>query len=194
MPQDLCIEFVNADVVLDRVKPDSEASYADLVGWSLRSGLIPGMVASQLQREAQKRPGQAREVFDRAVQWRQAFHGVLSASIRRKRPPEAALAILNEAIAAAAAHRRLDFAPSGFAWTWDGDSDFLEQLLWPIVGAAAELLTSTRLRFVRECAAVGCGRLFLDSTKNHSRRWCDMKRCGNRAKVRRLRARRRNAG
>ena len=43
---------------------------------------------------------------------------------------------------------------------------------------------------VRECGASDCAWLFLDTSKNHHRRWCDMTRCGNRAKVRRFYARR----
>jgi len=39
------------------------------------------------------------------------------------------------------------------------------------------------------CAADDCAWVFLDTSKNHSRRWCDMKACGNRAKARRFNAR-----
>ncbi|MGW5559426.1 CGNR zinc finger domain-containing protein [Micromonospora sp. NPDC003944] len=40
----------------------------------------------------------------------------------------------------------------------------------------------------------GCGWLFLDSTRNHSRRWCDPLDCGNRARVRAYVQRHRRAG
>ena len=60
--------------------------------------------------------------------------------------------------------------------------------------SAAELLTSPDLPLVRECAGYDCGWLFMDTTKNRSRRWCDMATCGNRAKGRRHYERRRAAG
>ncbi|HEV2391667.1 MAG TPA: CGNR zinc finger domain-containing protein [Verrucomicrobiae bacterium] len=41
---------------------------------------------------------------------------------------------------------------------------------------------------MRLCQGDTCGWLFVDSSKNHSRRWCDMRDCGNRAKARRHRA------
>jgi len=47
-----------------------------------------------------------------------------------------------------------------------------------------DLLTSDRLSAVRECAADDCAWLFLDESRNRSRRWCDMKVCGNRQKAR----------
>lgn len=38
---------------------------------------------------------------------------------------------------------------------------------------------------IKECPYPQCGRLFLDQSKNRSRRWCEMSMCGNRTKARR---------
>jgi predicted RNA-binding Zn ribbon-like protein len=63
-------------------------------------------------------------------------------------------------------------------------------VLWPVSWSAAELLTHGPLDRIRECPGQGnCGWLFLDVSKNASRRWCDMRVCGNRAKARRHHAR-----
>jgi len=78
---------------------------------------------------------------------------------------------------------------TGFVWSWDADTPELDRPLWPIVRSAAELLTSPERELVKRCASDTCLWLFLDRTKNHARRWCDMKVCGNRAKVRRHRRR-----
>ena len=69
-----------------------------------------------------------------------------------------------------------------------------ERVLWPVVWSAANLLTSRILERVGQCADDrGCGWLFMDLSRNRSRRWCDMKDCGNRDKVRRYYARKREA-
>ena len=65
-------------------------------------------------------------------------------------------------------------------------------LLRPVLHSALHLLSSPDLARLRECAAERCGKLYLDHTKNASRRWCDMDTCGNRAKARRHQARRRH--
>ena len=65
----------------------------------------------------------------------------------------------------------------------------MEWVLWPIVQSAADLLTTESLDRVRLCKAEDCGCLFVDASKNRSRRWCAMSDCGNRAKVRRHRQR-----
>jgi predicted RNA-binding Zn ribbon-like protein len=63
--------------------------------------------------------------------------------------------------------------------------------MWPIAFAAVQLLLDDDLRSrVGQCAdAEGCGWLFLDLSKNRSRRWCSIRECGNRAKQRRLQSR-----
>ena len=81
-----------------------------------------------------------------------------------------------------------------FDLEWDPDGSSLERPLWPIVRSAAELLTSGELARVHKCASDRCGWLFVDRSKNHSRRWCDMKECGNVAKVRRYRTRHKTEG
>ena len=64
-----------------------------------------------------------------------------------------------------------------------------DAILWPVAVAAADLLTTRDHPLLRECASDECSWLYLDTTRNHSRRWCDMKGCGNKAKVRRYRQR-----
>ncbi len=83
-------------------------------------------------------------------------------------------------------------AGGGFAWEWDAGGDVLARPLWALARSAADLLTSPRLSRVRECPGEdGCGWLFLDTSKNGSRRWCSMQGCGSRAKARRYAGRRR---
>ena len=68
-------------------------------------------------------------------------------------------------------------------------------MLWPVVQSAVDLMTSPELDRVGQCADDrGCGWLFVDTTKNRSRRWCDMRDCGNRAKARRHYAKKKSEG
>jgi predicted RNA-binding Zn ribbon-like protein len=78
---------------------------------------------------------------------------------------------------------------TGYAWTWVDDGAAPDCMLWPIVRSAAELLVTGDLSGVRVCGGARCGWLFVDTSKNRSRRWCDMQDCGNVAKVRRFRTR-----
>jgi predicted RNA-binding Zn ribbon-like protein len=96
---------------------------------------------------------------------------------------------LNDALAAGARYRRLVPEREGFGWTWVESEEPLEDVLWPVAQSAAELLTSDAMERVKECRNQQCTWLFVDRSRNGSRRWCDMKDCGNRAKARRHYAR-----
>ena len=87
---------------------------------------------------------------------------------------------------------RLEVVPTAdtFNWSWAAGQDDLDYMLWPVVRTAADLLTSDDLLRVRECARTGCDWLFVDLSKNHSRRWCSMNMCGSRVKARRYYQRR----
>ena len=98
---------------------------------------------------------------------------------------------LNRAVSRILAQTRIVPAANGFTWAWNESEEALDQVLWPVVRSTIDLLTSADLGRVRECASEHCGWLFLDSSKNRSRRWCSMEACGNRTKARRHYARRR---
>jgi predicted RNA-binding Zn ribbon-like protein len=108
-------------------------------------------------------------------------------------PAEADLALLQQAYAAAMAHAVL--VPGGARWTWRLTGDDLDRAWWPAARSAVDLLTSGPVERVKVCASRdGCSGLFLDTSKNRSRRWCSMETCGAEAKVTRLTARRRARG
>lgn len=109
------------------------------------------------------------------------------------------LGTLNEALVTALGRACLvAVEPTGFGWGWAWDDGTnpagLEAPLWPVARSAADLLTSGQLGALCICAAERCDWLFLDASRNGSRRWCSMRTCGNRAKNRRHHARIRAAG
>ncbi|MFF3265350.1 CGNR zinc finger domain-containing protein [Streptomyces sp. NPDC002932] len=57
--------------------------------------------------------------------------------------------------------------------------------------AWAELVLTGQIHRLKRCAEHTCRGAFWDASKNHSRRWCSMRLCGNRTKSRRYVARRR---
>jgi predicted RNA-binding Zn ribbon-like protein len=83
-------------------------------------------------------------------------------------------------------HRQLSHSGQEYRWEWKcSRGEMIGWVLWPIALSAADLLASEKLGSVRRCAGDNCAWLFLDESRNHSRRWCDMKICGNRQKARR---------
>ena len=63
-----------------------------------------------------------------------------------------------------------------------------EAAIATVARAAIELLGGDFARAVKECSAEDCTMVYVDNSRRGSRRWCDMKGCGNRAKVATFRA------
>jgi predicted RNA-binding Zn ribbon-like protein len=185
----LCLDFTNT---LGRgVTTDTEhlERYQDLVRWGLQAELLDARQAGRLCDAAHSSPSEAEAVLERALELREVIYRIFAAGVRGTVPEPADLAALNAALADAMARSRLTPVPDGFAWGWE-DTEELGALLWPVARSAAELLTSSETKLLKECGSDTCEWLFLDSSKNKRRRWCDMRSCGNLAKVRRHRRRR----
>jgi len=121
----------------------------------------------------------------RARALREALYALFSARAAGRSASRADLARVNAALAAALGELKVEPRDGGYGWSWERPGDPLTAPLRPIARSAAELLVSPELERVRECHGATCTWLFLDSSRNRSRRWCSMESCGNRAKARR---------
>lgn len=164
---------------------DSLTTYASLVYWSMHQQILTPEEAGRLLYLAAERPEEANSTFHRAVELREAVYRVFSAIAQDKTPQDSDLDIVNATLTQGMAQAQVFRTDGGFKWDWPDDTLAFDKMLWPVARSAAELLTSEHLELVRMCEGAGCGWLFLDTSKNHSRRWCSMESCGNRAKVNR---------
>jgi len=182
----LALDFANT--VSYRPTPerlDRLPDYRDLVLFGEQAGVYPARVADRLYTIAGEAPGRGKTALQQAVQLREAVFAIFSAVAERRAIPGNPLALLNFAVQESAAHARIVHSNRRFVVEWIGMDTYLDSMLWPVARAAADLLTSDQLVNLRICASDRCAWLFLDQTKNHRRRWCDMKTCGNRVKARR---------
>ena len=189
----LCLDFANT-VGGRRAHPTEFLNrYADLVAWGRQAGVLSDGEARRLMRLAAQRPADAARTLADAIALREALYRVFSSAAGG--PAVAAdLEILNSALRRAMSHLRIVPGAREFAWTWDAEEGALDRVLWSVVRSAADLLASDEVLRVARCAAQDCDWLFLDTSRNRSRRWCDMRDCGNRAKARRHYARKKASG
>jgi predicted RNA-binding Zn ribbon-like protein len=162
-------------------------SYDALVKWAEEQRLISAAAGERLAAEARRHPQQAAAVLGRARAFREALNGLAAAIDAGKSPGAEVLRTIGSCLSLAYANARLVPYEGTLQWVASADED-LERIVWEIGRAAGRLVISPRLARLRACAADDCGWWFVDETKNRSRRWCDMKLCGNRAKIRRYRA------
>jgi predicted RNA-binding Zn ribbon-like protein len=164
--------------------------YEDLLTWAKRVGLLAGEQVQRFTRKAAAQPGAAAAAFDRSLELREALYRIFVAQTKGTSPSAEDLALLNSILAQLTSGAQIGYHAGRFAWQWNFDENALETPLWLIALSAVELITSENNKWVGQCADEdGCGWLFLDTSKNHSRRWCDINDCGNRAKQRRYQKR-----
>jgi len=184
---DLSLDYANTKNWHASQEPvENLNSYADLVAWGEEAGLVKAESARQLRSLPIEQPEKASRDYDFAIQLREALYRIFSNRYASKPILPADLALLNSIAREAMAGLQLTPAGGEMRWEWATGMDGINLILWPVARAAAELLTSDKASRVRECEDDrGCGYLFIDQSKNHSRRWCSMESCGNRAKARR---------
>jgi predicted RNA-binding Zn ribbon-like protein len=190
----LCLDFANTVDDRPDVHPQEHLnSYHDLVSWGQQAQVLAEREAQRLLEEAARRPAEATSVLERALGVREAIFRIFKSVSEDIVPEEDDLVSLSAAVAGAQVHARIVPKAGGFDWDWSGNANELDRMMWPVVRSAADLLTSDELDDIRLCASETCNWLFMDTSKNHSRRWCDMKSCGNRAKARRFYGRKKSS-
>jgi predicted RNA-binding Zn ribbon-like protein len=190
----LCLDFVNT--LDDRCSAEPKEllnGYLDLARFGEDAGILSEEQMEDLSRRCQQSPARAQRALEAAIQMREAMHAVFRALVQKKPVPKAQLSIVNSHAREAARHMSLVQTNGRFEWEFDHAGNEFDAPLWPIARSAAGLLASDQLQFVRACASKTCEWLFLDESKNHRRRWCDMATCGNRAKVSRFYKRKKDA-
>lgn len=183
----LCLSFVNTSDWHTSPEPrEGLLTYNDLVEWAKNARIITGAEGSRLLMRAGQDRALAQAALEKAIRLREAAFRIFQARFMGKKYVSADLDVVNACLAESQEHLCLLPAGEGFARVWEADPIDLEILLWPVVRSTVDLLASPELAWVKICADDrGCGWAFLDTSRNHNRRWCSMDSCGNRAKAQR---------
>ena len=191
---DLALDFANTES--GRGFPSHQNHFrgaGNVVEWLRHAKALPVEEADWLRKRVSEHADLAADLLAQAMALREAIHDVGAALGRHAKPPEAALASLSALHARCVAKAELAPGALSCRWRWSIPASPVEAALGPITLAAVRLFTEGDFHRIRECGGHACGWLFYDRSKNNRRRWCEMEVCGNRAKQRRLAARRREA-
>ncbi|ONI75404.1 hypothetical protein BWI15_05980 [Kribbella sp. ALI-6-A] len=181
-----CLDFVNTVDPRHEPAPVSDyvPDYRALIGWSVKAGLVSTTGARTLRRQADSRAAKA--AHGRAIALREASYAVFHAIATGGVPAEDDLCSIRDAYAEAVAHAAPRWE-NELRWTWPADD--LDRIRYLLAEDAVQLLTSPQVDRVKMCRPT-CGWLFVDLTRNGSRRWCATETCGVREKIRRQSLRR----
>ena len=162
-------------------------TYGDALSFAEQSELLTAAEARRLERAVGKEID-GKRVLTAVQTLREALADVLYARLDGKDPDEKSVRTLDKFFKQAQASRTLQWSGDGMRWDWAASGTDQNLALLKLAQSAEELVTGGELDLLRACAKPDCRWLFLDTSKNHTRRWCDMKLCGNRMKARRFKA------
>jgi predicted RNA-binding Zn ribbon-like protein len=187
------LDFINT--LDDRFAPDGPVEllncYEDLLIFLKQSKILsPGEARSLSRFDSSK---EATRVLAFALQCREALARIFYGVATGHAGDEQDLEVPQEVLQRAFLHRKIRRRGKAFTWQWTEVESDPSAPLWLIAYEAVELLTSSELSLLKQCGVETCRWLYLDTSKNHSRRWCDMKICGNRTKAQRYYSRRSRA-
>jgi predicted RNA-binding Zn ribbon-like protein len=163
-------------------------TWDDLVRFLAESGILGEGKARKLRR-IESTAAERSAVLAQAIALRETIADIAYALLDGVEIPGDALERFDAFAKEAATHRHLIAAESRLEWKWEGVTRYVDSPVWLLAQSSAELLLSERVAQMRGCASESCRWLFLDTSKNGTRRWCEMKTCGNRMKARRFQAR-----
>ncbi|AFQ52088.1 CGNR zinc finger domain-containing protein [Burkholderia cepacia] len=154
----------------------------DLLAWCREQARMPACVADACRAQYLNN-NEEPAMLARALALREALYRLFHAQAERREPQADDLALLGGFLAEAAPRVALARVDGGYAWRIGEAGATLAGLLSPVLWSATDLLGGARLAKVKRCANDACQWLFIDDSKNGSRRWCSMSSCGNRAKA-----------
>jgi predicted RNA-binding Zn ribbon-like protein len=162
---------------IDRV-PDFEA----LLAWSTRAGLMSAAELGRVGAAARLAHGRGARALADTRRLRERLREALTSTEPRR---QQAIQLLWPQLTAALRHVRPEGLPLQLTIELHEPDDLTRKLAL----LALQFLTSEDVRLVNVCADRDCGWVFLDRSRNRTRRWCSSGDCGNRNRVRRYNAR-----
>lgn len=178
----LCLDFVNT--INSRQYPEHEylTSYSELANWGTKIGILPTEQNNRLQKLARQDEKAAERALKKAVDYRELLFRLFVKLAKGSEPNKGDMTDFIKLYGEAMTSSQLIRTEDRFSPHWKLDQAY-EAMLWPIIYSAGQILFSKEVTQVKECPS--CGWLFLDTSKNQTRRWCSMNTCGARDKMRR---------
>ncbi len=182
---ELCLDFANTVAWRGSTPEESLHNLPDVLSWCVGVGVQSKRSAREYAVLPRNHSTLAAELFSAAIAIREAIYRIFYCAASELPPRDGDLRLLNEALKRAPMRTNVERTGPGFGWRVERLEPDAAALLAPVLWSSADLLVGPSLARVRHCANDRCLWLFLDDSKNGTRRWCSMQSCGNRAKAHR---------
>ena|SRR5438445_4256024 len=178
----VCLDFINTQVVLNGRPVDLLATFSDLVTWLVQVHLLTEEEAKKIERQWGKQVEEA-QTLEQARAFRVTLREMVKRIAAGRPVPQAAIEAINGMLRYRIGYFQLTRRRGKFDRGYQAESQEANQLLGLLAEAAMDLLGTCDFSLIKKCQNPLCVLFFYDTTKNHARHWCSMTICGNRSKV-----------
>ena len=176
----VALDFVNTDVVSEHDRPSDVLRSADeFTAWCAYAD-VPGVTTVGVC------GANGDELLGETRSLRTAIRNVVESIAAGRAADDQALSTVQSAYTTAISHAIPTISDDRLSWHWTTPTP--KTLVWALTTSAVALLRDGPTDRIKVCPT--CGFVFLDTTKNRSRRWCSMDDCGKQEKIRRYLAKR----
>lgn len=180
--KNLFLDFVNTQKMRDGQPFETLESFADFVAWATAINLLETGQAEDLFKNWNGASA-AGKFLQETVRFRKLLRELAENIADGKEISDKTLKAINAHLKKQSGFTEIEKGENGFEKRFRFDLSEPAKLLQPIAESAADFLCYANFEFLRKCESSSCVLFFYDTTKNHKRRWCSMKACGNQAKA-----------
>lgn len=173
----LSVDFVNTLIAVDGKPKDLLTNLADFAAWAAAMDLLEKEQANWQEKI------ESEQIFAQILEFREMLHQMFESVEKGQAVKPTAISAINGVLRNQIGFPEIESSEKGFVKRFHTDFSEPRQLLATIAESAADLLCYGDLKYLKKCEDNDCVLYFYDTTKNHSRRWCSMTGCGNRAKA-----------
>ncbi|MEP6925364.1 MAG: ABATE domain-containing protein [Pyrinomonadaceae bacterium] len=178
----LSLDFLNTVIAANGKPLDLLENWADLAAWTIAARLLePAQAEKFLESWSGKKESEAE--FNLAIEFREVLREMILAIKKGTKVKPKIIKAINEMLNHKNGTVEIEQTADGFEKRFHAAFNNPRQLLAPVAESATDLLCYANPALIKKCEARECVLYFYDATKNHSRRWCSMAACGNRAKA-----------
>lgn len=181
----VALDFINTVTARDTSPRDWLDSYQSLLGWARFSPEFKSKDLDALSLMAEQNPAGAKAALTRATRLRETLCRSIYVMLDEEASSDKDRLEIERAYQVAMKSVRFDWGPTGCKLTWAAEASGLDLITHVVCVHAVYLLAHLDTNRLRICDGENCGWVFLDTSRNGRRRWCDMATCGNVAKARR---------
>ena len=177
-----CLNFTNTAGGHTKIREvERIPTYSDVISWALYAELLSPLEARAISALMKAKPKDALNRVRELQAFREALHRLVTAVAHKEQPQRADFTRVRSTISKSLATAEMKPGDAEFVWSADAGTLGLSTVIARVALSAHHMLTREKPSQLRQCEI--CTWLFIDRTKNQTRRFCRQDACGAKSRA-----------